>query len=116
MVRVALLLGLGVAAAGCSKKDFESFKGKFQKTYKDADEEKHRFKGFCAELEKIEELNKKNGGKGFGMTFYTDREGEELPARGRLHGLPPKHSDDAPVFQSRLASMPKDVDWRKTKA
>jgi C1A family cysteine protease len=117
MMRAALLIASVVAAADhCTKKEFEKYKAAFNKEYKDAAEEKHRFKLFCAELEKIAELNRKNGGNGFGFTFYTDREGHELPARGRKKGLPPAHSDDAPVFQPSLASVPKDIDWRKTKA
>ena len=95
MIRVALLVTTVVAAADhCTKQDFEKYKAAFNKEYKDAAEENHRFKLFCAELEKIAELNTKNGGKGFGLSFYTDREGIELPARGRKKGLPPAHSVD----------------------
>jgi C1A family cysteine protease len=116
-MRAALLVSAAVAwPHRCTKHEFEQYKTEFGKEYKDTAEEKHRFKVFCAELQKIAELNKKNGGKGFGPTFYTDREGAELPERGRKKGLPPAHSDDVPVFESSLASVPKVVDWRKTKA
>jgi len=60
-------------------------------------------------------LNAKNGEPVFGLSFYTDREGAELPYRGRKAGMPP-HPVEAPLYETKLATPPKDVDWRLTKA
>jgi C1A family cysteine protease len=111
MSSVFLLLSL--AAASCTQAQFEQYKKDFGKSYDSQDEETRRFTTFCASLERIEALNKKNGETVFGLSFYTDREGAELPFRGRAKG----HSEvEAPLHETKLAAPPKNVDWRLTKA
>ena len=54
MMRVALFVAsVAVAFPGHCLAEFEKYKSAFKKEYKDASEEKHRFKLFCAELKKI---------------------------------------------------------------
>ena len=61
------------------------FKAKYQKTYKDAGEERERHVLFTATQSRVAELNKLNGGVGheaFGITWMADRHEHEKHAKG----------------------------------
>lgn len=56
-------------------KDWDAFKAKYKKTYKDADDESARYSLFRISRERVAELNKLNGAAGtaFGINWMSDR-------------------------------------------
>jgi len=124
------LLYSGFALLGMSKLDlssiapawgrFESYVEKFNKTYADDVERKHRFMAFLQNEEEISEFNKLEGKAIFGWTKFSDMTKEEF--KQRLKFLPydkerrSKIFGDIPVHVSMKKLTTSSLDWRTMNA
>jgi Pyruvate/2-oxoacid:ferredoxin oxidoreductase delta subunit len=115
MARVIMLLVLVGIAVGHDH-DWESFKTKYQKQYRDAADEAARYKLFKAEQANVDHLNHLNGkaGKAFGINWMSDRYAEEKHKTG--HKKPQGWVPTAPVRAYGTPRSPASIDWRFAKA
>jgi len=98
------------------RQDFEKYKAKFGKSYGSEQEEERRYALFAAALERIAEGNKRNGAPVFGLNYMSDRTPEESYQRGRKGHGDTSFFNKAPVLNTTIVALPKDIDWRLTRA
>merc|ERR1712139_246661 len=89
-----------VVAAQPHDEEWEQFKKKFQKTYKDDADEAARYKLFLASKERVAKLNELNGQPALGLNWMSDRYENEKYKKGLKR--PADFVPTAPV-----------VDWEK---
>merc|ERR1719498_760243 len=114
MMRTCVLgLFVGGAAAGASSAEWEKFKARYKKTYKNATDELERYKLFEQSKKRVEKLNKLNGQPAFGINWMSDRYESEKYKKG--HKKPKDFVPTAPV-EDFIPTMrgPASIDWRKT--
>merc|ERR1719498_913972 len=114
MMRTCVLgLFVGGAAAGAPDPEWEAFKVKYKKHYKDDADESARYKLFTESKDRVEKLNKQNGQPAFGINWMSDRYESEKYKKG--HKKPKDFVPTAPVedFIPTMRS-PASIDWRKT--
>ena len=124
MFKVILCLAVVVASSALPEaveittaikdKDWEEYKHKFKKTYKDADDEKKRHSLFNVAKARVAELNKLNGSPAFGINWMSDRYPHEQHKKGLVK--PASFVPTAEVLEAEQARKPKAVDWRLTEA
>mmetsp|Transcript_22602 Transcript_22602/g.52692 ORF Transcript_22602/g.52692 Transcript_22602/m.52692 type:complete len:416 (-) Transcript_22602:174-1421(-) len=119
--------GLVVADEGppALREQFEDYKLHFGKSYDSPAEEQMRYNLFLEALQRIEAGNKRNGAPVFGLTYMSDRLPEEGYKRGRKGHADTRFIDTTPVYEPALGTdgdsdeawrLPKDIDWRLTRA
>jgi len=124
------LLYSGLALLGMSKLDlsaiaptwgrFESYVEKFNKTYADDAERKHRFMAFLENEEEIIKLNKLEGKAIYGWTKFSDMTKEEF--KQRLNYVPydkerrSKLFGEIPVHKTEKKLTVSTLDWRSHNA
>ena len=121
---VVLLLSLGIAAAyappdtsDTNPRDWEAYKSKYKKSYRDQDDEAARHALFIMATARVAELNVLNGkaGSAFGITWTSDRYPQETHKKGLRK--PKDFVPSAPVrVYSASRRNPKSVNWRYTEA
>jgi len=120
----------GLALMGMSKLDlssitptwsrFESYVEKFNKTYGDDAERKHRFMAFLENEEEIEKLNKLEGKAIYGWTKFSDMTKEEF--KQRLSFVPYDKQRRSTLFGDIPVRIPvknlttSSLDWRTMNA
>jgi len=112
-------LALATATVACAVQDqeWEDFKTKFNKVYKDDDDEAERYQLYLAFKDNVAKLNKLQGevGDAFGITWAADlKEGE-----GFKRGLkkPADFVATAPIYEKKYARRsPASINWRDTEA
>lgn len=121
MVNSPLML-LMMAAAGSTlampathDPEWEAYKAKYKKHYKDADDEAARHSLFKVAKARVAELNKLNGATAFGINWMSDRYPNEQYKKGLVK--PKDFVPTAPVRDyTATARKPKSIDWRYTEA
>jgi len=99
---------------------FEKYVEKFNKTYVDDAERKHRFMAFLENEEEIAELNALEGGTIFGWTIFSDMTKEEFTKR--LNFVPYDKDrrnalfGEIPVHKSKKNLTVSSLDWRTKNA
>jgi len=112
-----LALATAAVATAVQDKDWEDFKTKFGKIYKDDDDEQERYQLFLTFKDNVAALNKLQGdvGDAFGITFAADlKDGE-----GFQKGLkkPEGFQSTAPLYEKKYARRsPASINWRDTEA
>jgi C1A family cysteine protease len=112
-----LALATAAVATAVQDQDWEDFKTKFGKVYKDDDDEQERYQLFNTFKDKVVALNKLQGdaGDAFGITFAADlKDGE-----GFQKGLkrPEGFQATAPLYEKKYARRsPASINWRDTEA
>mmetsp|Transcript_130518 Transcript_130518/g.230675 ORF Transcript_130518/g.230675 Transcript_130518/m.230675 type:complete len:385 (+) Transcript_130518:72-1226(+) len=114
MFRLTAVAVLVVVAVAVSDPEWEKFKAKFKKTYKDDTDEKKRYDLFQKTKERVAELNAKNGAEVFGITWMSDRYEEEKYKKG--HKKPEGFVPTAPVRKFTAPRRPSSINWRYTEA
>lgn len=112
-------LALATATVACAVQDqeWEDFKTRFNKVYKDDDDEAERYQLYLAFKDRVAELNKLQGdlGDAFGITWAADlKDGE-----GFKKGLkkPANFVATAPIYEKKYARRsPASINWRDTEA
>lgn len=112
-------LALATATVACAVNDqeWEDFKTRFGKVYKDDDDENERHQLYLAFKDRVAELNKLQGdaGDAFGITWAADlKDGE-----GFQKGLkkPQNFVATAPIYEKKYARRsPAGINWRDTEA
>lgn len=95
---------------------FERYAEKFNKTYSNDSESKHRFMAFLQNEEEIAELNALEGNSVFGWTKFTDMTKEEFSQR--LNFVPYDHErriklfGEVPVQKPEKKLTASSLDWR----
>eukprot|EP00310_Coccolithus_braarudii_P024864 CAMPEP_0183358020 /NCGR_PEP_ID=MMETSP0164_2-20130417/47993_1 /TAXON_ID=221442 /ORGANISM="Coccolithus pelagicus ssp braarudi, Strain PLY182g" /LENGTH=379 /DNA_ID=CAMNT_0025531813 /DNA_START=51 /DNA_END=1190 /DNA_ORIENTATION=+ len=112
---------VAVAAASTLKQidpEWEDFKRVHHKTYADSSEEQARHSLFTITKARVEELNRLNGQKAFGITWTADRYDSEKHAKGlkRPRGWKPDHSKYPVRDYKATARNPSSINWRYTEA
>jgi hypothetical protein len=112
--RMMVVLLIGVVSAHDA--EWEAFKSRYQKHYKNSDDEKARHGLFKASQEHVAHLNKLNGkaGNAFGINWMSDRYPEEQHKTG--HKKPQGWVPTAPVREYSVPRSPANIDWRLTTA
>jgi len=111
---------LGMSRVSDSWFRFEKYVEKFNKTYADDAEKKHRFMAFLANEEEISKLNALEGKTIFGWTIFSDLTKEEFSER--LNFVPydkEKRSQmlgEIPVHKSEKNLTTSSLDWRTMNA
>ena len=124
-VPALLSLSLGIAAAYAPTdtsdtnptRDWEAYKSKYKKSYRDQDDEAARHALFITAQARVAELNALNGkaGSAFGITWTSDRYPQETHKKGLRK--PKDFVPSAPVREySAPRRNPKSVNWRYTEA
>jgi len=124
-VPALLSLSLGIAAAYAPtdtsdtnpNRDWEAYKSKYKKSYRDQDDEAARHALFITAQARVAELNVLNGkaGSAFGTTWTSDRYPQETHKKGLRK--PKDFVPSAPVREySAPRRNPKSVNWRYTEA
>ena len=122
---VLLSLSLGIAAAYApsvtsdthSDRDWEAYKSKYKKSYRDEEDEAARHALFNTAKARVAELNALNGktGSAFGITWTSDRYPQEMHKRGLRR--PSDFVPSAPVREySAPRRNPRSINWRYTEA
>jgi C1A family cysteine protease len=112
---VAFLAVVHALPAQIADPEWEAYKAKFKKTYKDADDETARYSLFKVSKTRVAELNKLNGQPAFGITWMSDRYESEHYKKGLIK--PKNFVPTAPVRDYTATSRsPKSIDWRFTEA
>jgi len=123
MFRFVLLAAVVLASAlpteqeaSLKDKDWDDFKKKYKKTFKDKDEESRRHALFTVSKARVEQLNQLNGkaGAAFGINWMSDRYDHEKHKKGLRK--PIDFVPTAPVLEETSDDAPKSVDWRLTEA
>jgi hypothetical protein len=97
---IALSLALAAAAVAPTDPEWEKFKKKFKKTYKDADDEAARHSLFKRSQARTAELNRLNGHNAFGLTWTSDRYEAEKHQKGYVR---PK--DFVPTYTEAVTAI-----------
>merc|ERR550514_492240 len=96
VMRVCSFIGfVSGAVAGISEPEWDAFKAKYKKHYKDDADEAARNKLFKESQERVEKLNKLNGQPAFGINWMSDRYESEKFKKG--HKKPKDFVPTAPV-------------------
>jgi len=122
---VLLSLSLGIAAAYAPtntsdsnpNRDWEAYKSKYKKNYRDQNDEATRHALFITATARVAELNVLNGkaGSAFGITWTSDRYLQEKHKKGLRK--PKDFVPSAPVRETSAPRRnPKSVNWRYTEA
>jgi hypothetical protein len=111
---IALSLALAAAAVAPTDPEWEKFKKKFKKTYKDADDEAARHSLFKRSQARTAELNRLNGHNAFGLTWTSDRYEAEKHQKGYVR--PKDFVPTAPVAEFGARRNPASINWRYTEA
>jgi len=118
-MQLVLAVALLVAVASAMPSDlFEAFMTKYNKVYKDAAEQEHRFKVFQQTLKRIETLNQDEPFRPYGVNEFADMTTEEFSAK---YLMPEQFLTNqaarmsyAPLLDlsNAEASLPTSFDWR----
>jgi C1A family cysteine protease len=110
--------GKGAPPATGKDPEWEAFKKKYKKSYKDADDEAARHGMFKTAQARVAQLNQLNGkaGAAFGINWMSDRYESEKYKKGLKK--PKDFVPTAPVMEWDLAARksPKSINWRYTEA
>lgn len=115
--KVAIALLFAVASAQHDDPDWQAFKAKYKKTYKDDADEKGRYQLFKQSQARVASLNELNkaAGPAFGINFMSDRYPQEKYKKGLVK--PKDFVATAPVKKwDSPARNPAGIDWRTTDA
>merc|ERR1719345_406181 len=113
----AAILGTMLAMAFAlptADQSWENFKAKYQKTYKDSDDEASRHSLFTIAKYPVAQLNLLNGQSAFGVNWMSDRFPHEQHKKGL--NKPKDFKPSAPVLEFKSPRSPSSVDWRLTDA
>ena len=93
--------------------EWDAFKAKYKKHYKDSDDEAARYSLFRVSKARVAELNKLNGHPAFGINWMSDRYPTEQYKKGLVK--PKDFVPTAPVrdYTEGMRS-PKGINWRHT--
>jgi len=109
------LLAAASALPAISDPEWEAYKSKFKKHYKDSDDEAARYSLFTVSKTRVAELNKLNGQPAFGINWMSDRYENEKYKKGLMK--PKDFVPTAPVRNyTATRRSPKSIDWRYTEA
>ena len=110
----ALLIGIATAFPA-KDPEWDTYKKKYKKTYKDQDDENGRHALFKVAQGRVAELNKLNGQPAFGINWMSDRYPHEQYKKGLVK---PKDFVPTAPFRDYTAERrhPKSIDWRYTEA
>jgi len=112
---IALAVLVAMAAAKPDDPEWDAFKAKYKKTYKDDADESARYKLFQDSKVRVEKLNKLNGQPAFGINWMSDRYENEKYKKGLVK--PKDFVPTAPVKEWETAPRnPAGIDWRLTTA
>ena len=110
--------GKGAPPATGKDPEWEAFKKKYKKSYKDAGDEAARHGMFKTAQARVAQLNQLNGkaGAAFGINWMSDRYESEKYKKGLKK--PKDFVPTAPVMEWDLAARksPKSINWRYTEA
>merc|ERR1712166_534415 len=95
-------------------RSWESYKAKYQKTYKDEADEASRHNLFTIAKYRVAQLNKLNGQPAFGINWMSDRFPHEQHKKGLKK--PKDFKPEASVHAFNNARSPASIDWRLTDA
>jgi hypothetical protein len=115
MLYFALLVATSLALPAQPDPEWEAYKAKYKKTYKDADDENARHSLYQTSKARVAQLNKLNGQPAFGINWMSDR----FPAEHYKKGLlkPKDFVPTAPVRDyTETRRSPKSINWRYTEA
>ena len=108
------LLVLGLVNADFSlKSQFEAFKQKYEKSYKDSAEEINRFSIFVKNLKEIEDHNKSGKGWKKGINQFADMTKDEFNTK--LNGYKKMALSNPTATPNKILEikdLPDSVDWR----
>jgi len=123
LYKVAIALTVATAGAMTAwdfkeDKEWAAFKIKYQKTYKDDNDEAVRYALFKVSQERVASLNtlNKKAGDAFGINWMSDRKADEKYKKGLVK--PEAFAPTAPVRDykaTRRADSPSSINWRDTK-
>jgi len=108
------LLGMGsvdLSAISTSWVRFEQYVNEFGKTYKDKDEQKHRFMAFLENEEEVAKLNAIEGKAIFGLTKFSDLTKEEFKQYLNFKQYDNEKRKQVPVQKAKNATAD-SYDWR----
>jgi len=112
MFRLVVAVSIVVVAVAISDPEWEQFKAKYKKTYKDDADEKARYDLFQKSKTRVAHLNALNGEPVFGITWMSDRYEEEKYKKGLK-----KPEGFVPTAQVRKYDSPRNpsnINWRFT--
>jgi len=114
MYRCVLVFALlAAAAAQHDDPEWQAFKKKYQKVYKDDADETSRYNLFKESKTRVAKLNELNGQPAFGINWMSDRHEDEKYKKGLKK--PKDFVPTAPVKEWETAPRnPEGVDWRET--
>ena len=110
---LSLLIFGFVSAELNFKSQFEEFKQKYGKSYKDPAEELYRFSTFVRNVKDIEEHNKSGKGWKKGVNHFADMTKEEFNTK--LNGFKHMALSNPTLTPSRIMDikdLPESIDWR----
>ena len=94
--------------------EWDAFKAKYKKHYKDSDDEAARYSLFRVSKARVAELNKLNGHPAFGINWMSDRYPTEQYKKGLVK--PKDFVATAPVADYGARRNPSSINWRYTEA
>jgi len=107
------LLAVSVLATSCTKKQFEAFKTKYQKTYVSAAEEEARFAIFCASVDRIE--RRKQGNPKSTVTWGITKFSDLTPSEFKKYYLGYRKNENVNIPETKRPIpdiTPAAFDWR----